>query len=39
MKLHRMEITAFGPFAKRETVDFDVLNEAGVFLLLSLIHI
>lgn len=33
MKLHRMEITAFGPFAKRETVDFDVLNEAGVFLL------
>ena len=33
MKLHRLEITAFGPFAKQETVDFDVLNEAGVFLL------
>ncbi|RKQ37165.1 SMC family ATPase [Kocuria tytonis] len=28
-----MEITAFGPFAGRETIDFDTLNEAGVFLL------
>ncbi|WP_290500454.1 AAA family ATPase [Kocuria sp. UBA5001] len=33
MKLHRLEITAFGPFPQHETVDFDALNEAGVFLL------
>lgn len=33
MKLHRLEITAFGPFAGHEVVDFDRLNEAGVFLL------
>ncbi|MGW2674759.1 AAA family ATPase [Kocuria rhizophila] len=33
MKLHRMEITAFGPFAGHESVDFDELNAAGVFLL------
>ena len=33
MKLHRMEITAFGPFAGHESVDFEALNAAGVFLL------
>ncbi|CAL8898469.1 nuclease SbcCD subunit C [Kocuria varians] len=33
MKVHRLEITAFGPFAGHEVVDFDLLNEAGVFLL------
>lgn len=33
MKLHRLEITAFGPFAGHEVVEFDALNEAGVFLL------
>ena len=33
MKLHRMEITAFGPFPAHETIDFDLLNDAGVFLL------
>lgn len=33
MKLHRLEITAFGPFAGHEVVDFGRLNEAGVFLL------
>ncbi|MBD2764723.1 SMC family ATPase [Kocuria sp. cx-455] len=33
MKLHRLEITAFGPFAGHEVVEFDTLNEAGVFLL------
>ena len=33
MKLHRLEITAFGPFAGHEAVEFDQLNEAGVFLL------
>ena len=33
MKLHRMEIAAFGPFAGHESVDFEALNAAGVFLL------
>lgn len=33
MKLHRLEITAFGPFAGHEVVEFERLNEAGVFLL------
>jgi exonuclease SbcC len=33
MKLHRLEVTAFGPFAATECVDFDVLNDAGLFLL------
>ena len=33
MKLHRLEITAFGPFAGHEVVEFDELNQAGVFLL------
>lgn len=33
MRLHHLEMTAFGPFAGTETVDFDVLNDAGLFLL------
>ncbi len=32
MRLHRLEITAFGPFAGTETVDFDLLADAGLFL-------
>ncbi len=33
MRVHRLEMTAFGPFAETEVVDFDALNSAGVFLL------
>jgi DNA repair protein SbcC/Rad50 len=33
MRLHRLTVTAFGPFAGTEHVDFDQLNEAGLFLL------
>ncbi len=33
MRVHRLEITAFGPFAGTEVIDFDPLNAAGVFLL------
>lgn len=33
MRLHHLGMTAFGPFAGTETVDFDVLNDAGLFLL------
>ncbi len=33
MRLHRLEATAFGPFADTVTVDFDALAEAGLFLL------
>ena len=33
MRLHHLEITAFGPFADTVTVDFDALSEAGLFLL------
>ena len=33
MRLHRLDVTAFGPFAGTETVDFDALNDAGLFLL------
>ncbi|MEP6816896.1 MAG: SMC family ATPase, partial [Marmoricola sp.] len=33
MRLHSLEITAFGPFAETATVDFDSLSEASVFLL------
>ncbi|MER8232352.1 SMC family ATPase [Streptomyces sp. NPDC094049] len=33
MRLHRLEITAFGPFGSRQTVDFDALSSAGLFLL------
>ncbi|MFE4173722.1 AAA family ATPase [Streptomyces sp. NPDC056909] len=33
MRLHRLTITAFGPFATTQTVDFDALSTAGLFLL------
>ncbi|MFD8974023.1 AAA family ATPase [Streptomyces sp. NPDC059593] len=33
MRLHRLEITAFGPFGTAQTVDFDTLSSAGLFLL------
>ncbi|WP_186627958.1 AAA family ATPase [Rhodococcus sp. BP22] len=33
MRLHRLEITAFGPFARTESVDFDALGADGLFLL------
>ncbi|WP_369044781.1 AAA family ATPase [Sinomonas sp. P10A9] len=33
MRLHRLEISAFGPFAGNERIDFDALAEHGLFLL------
>lgn len=33
MRLHALQITAFGPFAGTVEVDFDTLSEAGLFLL------
>ena len=33
MRLHRLEITAFGPFAGTVVVDFDELSAGGLFLL------
>lgn len=33
MRVHRLEITAFGPFAGTQAIDFEPLNAAGVFLL------
>ncbi|GAA1118721.1 SMC family ATPase [Citricoccus alkalitolerans] len=33
MRIHRLELQAFGPFAGREDIDFTELNEAGLFLL------
>jgi len=33
VRLHHLEITAFGPFADTVTVDFDHLSDAGLFLL------
>jgi exonuclease SbcC len=33
MKIHHLSVTAFGPFAGTESVDFDALNDAGLFLL------
>ncbi|MDF4249203.1 SMC family ATPase [Streptomyces sp. WMMB303] len=33
MRLHRLSLTAFGPFAGTHTVDFDTLSSAGLFLL------
>ena len=32
MRLHTLALTAFGPFAGTETVDFDALGAAGLFL-------
>ncbi|MBV2357216.1 SMC family ATPase [Streptomyces sp. J2-1] len=33
MRLHRLDITAFGPFGGTRSVDFDALSAAGLFLL------
>ncbi|MFI8893271.1 AAA family ATPase [Streptomyces paradoxus] len=33
MRLHRLAVTAFGPFGGTQTVDFDDLSSAGLFLL------
>lgn len=33
MRLHRLEVSAFGPYRKREVVDFDALGSDGLFLL------
>ena len=33
MRLHRLEVTAFGPFADTVEVDLDTLSDAGLFLL------
>ena len=33
MRVHRLEMTAFGPYAGREVLDFEALNDAGLFLL------
>ncbi|GAA5088645.1 AAA family ATPase [Nocardia iowensis] len=33
MRLHRLEMTAFGPFAETAVVDFDALGADGLFLL------
>lgn len=33
MRLHSLRVSAFGPFAGTETVDFDALAEDGLFLL------
>ncbi|MGC0381296.1 AAA family ATPase [Streptomyces sp. SAI-129] len=33
MRLHRLDITAFGPFGSSQSVDFDDLSAAGLFLL------
>ncbi len=33
MRLHRLSVTAFGPFVETAEVDFDALSDAGLFLL------
>ena len=33
MRLHHLEVTAFGPFAETTSIDFDALSDAGLFLL------
>ncbi|MEV7277787.1 SMC family ATPase [Streptomyces sp. NPDC093111] len=33
MRLHRLAITAFGPFGSTQEIDFDALSTAGLFLL------
>lgn len=33
MRLHRLGITAFGPFGATQEIDFDALSAAGIFLL------
>jgi len=33
MRIHSLEVTAFGPFSGTESIDFDSLTDAGMFLL------
>ena len=33
MRIHRLDITAFGPFAGEVSIDLDELSDAGLFLL------
>ena len=33
MRPHRLEVTAFGPFAETAAIDFDELTDAGLFLI------
>ena len=33
MRLHSLEVTAFGPFADTVAIDFDALSASGLFLL------
>uniref|UniRef100_UPI003734ECB1 AAA family ATPase n=1 Tax=Microbacterium sp. TaxID=51671 RepID=UPI003734ECB1 len=33
MKLHRLELTGFGPFRQTQTVDFDAFDRDGLFLI------
>ncbi|GAA1362519.1 SMC family ATPase [Arthrobacter rhombi] len=33
MRIHHLEVAAFGPFAHRQSIDFDELSAAGLFLL------
>lgn len=33
MRLHRLDITAFGPYPTHESIDFDALGQDGLFLL------
>lgn len=33
MKLHRLEVTGFGPFRERQIVDFDAFDDDGLFLI------
>lgn len=33
MRLHRLQIQAFGPFADRQSIDFDALDAAGLYLI------
>lgn len=33
MKLHRLDLTGFGPFRETQTVDFDAFDADGVFLI------
>jgi DNA repair protein SbcC/Rad50 len=33
VRLHNLEVTAFGPFSGTEAIDFDALSDAGLFLI------
>ena len=39
MRLHQLEVVAFGPFAEPARVDFDALSDAGLFLLLARLYV